>query len=72
MITFHNDSLVQPELCRLLTQSVPEELHVPFVFHSRQIPDAGRILGLVQWPDPTIHISLGMIWASSWSSSTDL
>ena len=72
MITFHNESLVQPELCRLLTLSVPVELHAPLVFHSRQIPGAGPgVLGQVRWPDPEIHISLGMIWFYS-SSSTDL
>lgn len=73
MITFHNEALVQPELCRLLTLSVPEEFHVPLVFHSRRIPDAERgVMGLTQWPNPRIHISLGMVWASSWTSSTDL
>ena len=73
MITFHNESLVQPELCRLLTLSVPEELHVPLVFHARRIPDAGRgVMGQTRWPDPRIDISLGMVWASLWSSSAAL
>lgn len=35
MIVFHNDQLVCPELCRLLSQSVPEELHIPMVFYRR-------------------------------------
>ena len=73
MITFHNESLVQPELCRLLSQSVPEELHVPLIFHARRIAEAERgVMGQTRWPDPRIHISLGMVWASPWSSSAGL
>lgn len=32
MITFHRDSLVPPELCWLLNQTIPEEYHLPLVF----------------------------------------
>jgi len=35
MIPFHGDQLVPPELPRLLYLTVPEELHVPVVFHNR-------------------------------------
>lgn len=35
-IAFHNDSLVPPELCRLLALSIPDELHVPVVFFNNR------------------------------------
>jgi len=35
MIQFYGDHLAPPELCRLLYLTVPEEFHVPVVFHSR-------------------------------------
>ncbi len=38
MITFHGDSLVPAELCRLLYLTVPDELHVPLAFHNRSTP----------------------------------
>ncbi len=73
MITSHNDSLVQPESCRLLTLSVPEEFHVPVVFPSRRIPGAGSgVMGQMRRPDLSVHISLGVLWASSRPSSAAL
>ena len=72
MITFHNESLVQPELCRLLTLSVPENLHAPVVFHAGEIPDAGAASGMCEYPDLRIHISLLMISVWSGYSSADL
>ena len=41
MITFHNDHLVAPELCKLLYDAVPVEFHLPVVFtaHGEAYPD---------------------------------
>jgi hypothetical protein len=39
VIQFHGDSLVPPELCRLLYVTVPDELHVPVTFHNRPTID---------------------------------
>jgi len=39
MISFYNDHLVPPELCRLLHQVVPKEYHVPVRFHNRRKKD---------------------------------
>lgn len=32
MISFHNDHLVSPELCKLLYETIPERIHLPVVF----------------------------------------
>jgi hypothetical protein len=39
MITFYKDTLVPPELCRLLYQVVPVQYHVPVRFHTRFPPE---------------------------------
>ncbi len=36
MIAFHGDTCVPVELCRLLSQTIPEEHHIPVVFHNRR------------------------------------
>jgi len=60
MITFHNDSLAPPELCRLLYQTIPEELHTPVVFQSRGPTDC---LGTSS--DELVEINLHHIWCDS-------
>ncbi|MHB1134517.1 MAG: hypothetical protein ACYC4L_19260, partial [Chloroflexota bacterium] len=39
MIEFFNEHLAQPELCRLLYLTVPEEIHVPVVFYDQYLEE---------------------------------
>jgi len=67
MITFHNDRLVQPALCRLLTLSVPEELHCPVIFYNRRPATFDRpTMARVTFRGGYAHIqvNLARIWAS--------
>lgn len=43
MIEFHNDHLVSPDLCKLLYDTIPEDLHVPVVFvpHTKKYSTSG-------------------------------
>ena len=64
MIVFYRDSLVPPELCRLLYLTVPEELHVPVVFHNRpSVYVPSRVLA-VCYGGEQIHVNLNKIYDS--------
>lgn len=54
MISFHNDHLAPPELCRLLAQFIDEEHHCPVVFLSAPSPKNDYAQGRF-WGD---HISI--------------
>jgi hypothetical protein len=59
MITFHNDHLVPPELCQLVSLTVPREHHVPVVFFNRNsqlAPEKHKTLGTCCWSHITIHL----------------
>jgi hypothetical protein len=64
MITFHNDQLVPPELCRLLSQTVPEEFHVPVIFFNQPHPWTTSALGLCVRHGELVHICLNPIFNS--------
>ena len=66
MITFHGDSLVPAELCRLLYLTVPEQLHVPVAFHNRPTPLVSRG-ALATCHGDQIHVNLNKVYNSaSW------
>ena len=69
MIAFHGDFLVPRELCRLLYLTVPEELHVPVVFHNRPTPLIGqRVLAICTGDQ--IHVNLNKVYnAALWKGS---
>ena len=66
MIAFHGDSLVPAELCRLLYLTVPDELHVPVVFHNRPtFPLSRGLLGACNGDQ--IHVNLNKVYdAALW------
>ena len=64
MITFHGDSLVPAELCRLLYLTVPEQLHVPVAFHNRPTPLVSRG-ALATCHGDQIHVNLNKVYNSA-------
>ena len=66
MIAFHGDFLVPAELCRLLYLTVPDELHVPVVFHNRPTPYVTR-RALATCRGDQIHVNLNKVYdAALW------
>ena len=61
MIAFHGDSLVPPELCRLLYLSVAEEFHVPVAFHNRPTSYVTRS-ALATCRGDQIHVNLNEVY----------
>lgn len=55
MITFYNDTLAPPELCKLLYQIVPVEYHVPVRFHNRFHTYTDH-LGREHYPTGSAHL----------------
>src|SRR5687768_4289306 len=45
MLSFHRDRLAPPELCHLLVQIVPADVHMPVVFYNRLHPSGPYALG---------------------------
>ena len=75
MITFTRDTLVPPELCRLLYQTVPTEYHVPVIFnnHSAQIGYRSELGGSYFPIQEVISINLHMIYSHavrSWANDS--
>ena len=67
MITFTRDTLVPPELCELLYQTVPTEYHVPVFFNNhRTHPGHSRSMGGYHKGDPrAITINLNPLFCGT-------
>jgi hypothetical protein len=65
VIQFHGDSLVPPELCRLLYVTVPDELHVPVIFHNRPNDEVSEGALAVCKGASQIHVEVNRIFSKA-------
>jgi len=72
MIQFYGDHLAPPELCRLLYLTVPEEFHVPVVFHNHTTSEIDGPWLAVCAGGKLIHLKLHRIYADVHSMSESM